>query len=148
MSAIQATGQTATIAVKYVNPPKAQGKSGTVKDANDQLWGYWPDRLPEIAGKVGQTINVEYSTREYQGKTYKTISKILADAPQTNGAEHKPNGSPSHTKSVEMAVMGIIGRTFQGTGTIPPENELTDMLRRVRRAWESAMAPEEYGAPF
>lgn len=78
----------ATISAKFVNPPKVEGRSHSVKDATGAYWDFWPNKVKIEAGK---TYDVEYTTREYNGKTYKSIQKATEQKPRPA----VPNGTPT-----------------------------------------------------
>lgn len=123
------------ITVAYVNPPKDGAKKGSVKDMHGRYFGVWPDKLAQY--EKGQTYEVEYDTQEYNGKTYRHIKRIVSGAASGGGTRPAMRAATSDSKSVEMAVMGIIGRAFHGTGMVPDEASLTAMVRTVRLAWEN-----------
>ena len=85
---------TATIDVKYVNPPKNGNAKApwSVKDAHGQYWKYWPDRSGRI--DAGSTIQVEWKEGdEYNGKRDQIITRVIGlDAnpppppPRANGS--------------------------------------------------------------
>ena len=141
------------VTVAYVNPPKDGGKKGSIKDMHGRYFGVWPDKLALY--QKGNTYEIEYDVEEYQGRTYRNVKRIIngaggTHAPSGRGAPTPAAGRGMDTKSVEMAVMGIIGRAFQGTGTIPDEAALTRMVRTIRKAWvngfndELSHPPEQY----
>jgi hypothetical protein len=72
---------TKTVKVKYVNQPKEGRKTGSIKTADGEYFDVWPDQLPKF--KQGSSYEVEYASREYNGKTYHTVKSIVNGA---NGA--------------------------------------------------------------
>ena len=125
------------ITVQYVNPPKEGKKRGTIKTTDDVIYGVF-DLLDRFA--VGCKYTIGYETHEFDAgrgdgpQTYKTIKKVVA-GPPPGQALTASRGSPSMTKSEEMFVMGVIGRSLQGTGVIPEYKELVRMVRALRSAW-------------
>jgi hypothetical protein len=70
---------TGTITVKYVNPPKAGKKKGTIKSADGQMFGVWADKLGEFTPDM--IYEIEYSEEAWNGQTYRTITKATPKAP-------------------------------------------------------------------
>ena len=66
---------TATIEVKYVNEPSEGKKTGSIKGANGELYGVFPEMLPNFT--TGKVYEVEYGEREFKGKMYRTIKRIM-----------------------------------------------------------------------
>jgi hypothetical protein len=134
---------TATIEVAYVNGPKPGKKTGSVKTTDDQYYGVWPNDLGRF--QPGNTYKVQYEEREFQGQVYKTI-KFPKDTPKPaaqNGQSFGVTTSGASTKAVEMFVMGVIGRYLQGCGaSFPGTDELTDMVRSARTAFERGMSTQ------
>ena len=120
---------TATIEVQYVNEPKEGKKMGSVKTKDGEYYSVWPDKLANF--KPGMSYAVEYTVEDFKGKTYKTIKGLAKD----NKASQQSTATNGHTKSVEMFVMGTIGRSLQGTGTFPDGATLEGWIRDARRAW-------------
>jgi hypothetical protein len=65
---------TATIEVAFVNPPKDGKKQATIKTSTGDLFGIWPDKLGLL--RPGESYKVDFSERNYNGKTYRTITKV------------------------------------------------------------------------
>lgn len=124
---------TATIKVRYVNLPREGKKMGSVKTYDDDYYSVWPSDLGKF--EPDQTYTVQYEESDYQGKTFKTIK--FPKGP----SRAKPSQTQTHTngstKSVEMFVMGTIGRSLQGTGTFPDGATLEGWIRDARMAWEN-----------
>jgi hypothetical protein len=116
---------TATIEVKYVNPPKNNPKaSWSIKDALGAYWGFYPEKVGKPS--PGDTITVEWSESNYQGKTYKNIEKILTvgTAPDSNSSA--PASSPRPAQQDDRTperifVCGIINAAIH-SGALQPFN--------------------------
>jgi hypothetical protein len=76
----------AVIKIKYANPPKDGKKQPTVRTDDNQIFGVWPQQFGLL--QPGRTYKVEFSEREYQGKTYRTITKCEP----TKDVEETPSG--------------------------------------------------------
>lgn len=77
---------TATIVPAYVNPVKPGKKLGSVKDrATGAYYGVPPQMLGQFS--VGGTYNIEFTEREFNGATYRTVTKVQqqAAAPASSG---------------------------------------------------------------
>ena len=128
-----------TVMVQYVNQPKEGKKQGSIKTDDGRYFGVWPEKL--CLYTPGEFYEIEYDAQ------YKTVKRIVtgpgasgsaSSAPRANGQAQ--SHSPSHTKSVEMFVMGVIGRTLQGTGDVPSAAVLTQWVRSLRLAWADGFA--------
>ena len=123
-----------TITVQYVNQPRGNSKKGTIKSSDGRYFGVWPDKLSLFEANHSYTI--EFDQEQYQGKTYNQFTRIVDGA---NGsaapATRQTTSQRADTKSVEMAVMGIVGRALQGSGTVPSQAHLCEMMDNVRTAW-------------
>lgn len=140
--------QTATIQAKFVNPIKAGGKFGSIKDSTDHLW--WcsdPGILSSI--QKGQSLTISYTTQKWSKGPVDVIEQVLDGAPRTQGTQ-APQPTPQHPaqpsyrtktidESVEIFVCAMLPRIFQGTGQIPSTTELASMIYNIRRAWVTAM---------
>jgi hypothetical protein len=71
------------IQVAETHPPKAGKKLGTVKTATGESFGIWPDKLSGL--QVGGRYEIEFDENEFNGRTYRKITKAL------------PVGTPSNT---------------------------------------------------
>lgn len=133
-----------TITVAYCNPPGEGKKQATIKSTAGAIYGLFPDKLAHF--KVGQTYTVEVQSREFQGRTFKTIKSIVHGGNGTQAAP-APSGAPSYTKAEEMFIMGVLGRCYQGTGSLPDALTLTMNVRNLRRAWREGFQAEQKQDP-
>lgn len=129
----------ADIVVEYVNQPRGNSKKGSVKASDGNYYGVWPDKLAQYA--KGGKYRVEYEAEEYQGKTYRTITKILQSAtPASGGSLGQTRTSGGGMTPEQMFVTGVIGRCFEGTGGLPDEVSLTTYIIALRGAWQNGFA--------
>ncbi len=133
----------ANITVAYVNPPKGAAKTGSVKTDAGEYIRVWNDKLSLFAPNGKYTI--EYTDENYNGKDYKMFKRMVGNggpALAPAKANGMATGSPSTTKSEEMAVMGLIGRTLQGSGGLPDEDTLYHWIVAIRGAWTRGFAAQ------
>lgn len=117
---------TETITVAFVNEPKPGKKFGSIKSEGGIYYSVKPDQLALF--KKGGTYEIQYGFDKTN--TYRNFERIVGAAP--SNSTHASNGQ---TKSIEMFVMGTIGRALQGSGTFPDEADLTEWVRAARKAW-------------
>lgn len=129
---------TTAIKVSFVNEPKPGKKMGSIRTDDGVYYSVYPEKLDMFL--PGQSYRINYTT---SASGYHTFKNMATDA-EIDGPIVVPlmvaNGrgapaQPAHTKSVEMFVMGVIGRTLQSTGTVPDVGTLTLWVRHLRRAW-------------
>lgn len=109
------------IVAKYVNPPKDGGKQSTVKTPDGTIYGFWPDKVQMVQGK---TYEVEVSTREYQGKTYRTVEKAS-----------EVGGGNGEDREQSIFITGVVGRAMQsGKFDI---SDISSLAVAAREAWRS-----------
>jgi hypothetical protein len=128
----------ATIKVQFVNQPKEGQRKGSIKGDDGNYYGVWPDKLSLF--QKGQTYTIEYTeSTASSGKTYRDFKRIIPGAPSTG------NGKTDDQGQCGMFIMGVMGRCFQGTGNMPDQTTLTNMVRHLRKAWAAGMTdlPEE-----
>lgn len=139
----------ADVVVAYVNPPKGNSKKGTIKTETGEYYGVWGDKLHNYT--KGGRYKVEYETENYQGKDYKTITKILGETKAVFGGGLGASGNRGMADTTHMFVTGVIGRSLQGSGGIPDEDTLTAWVIALRAAWERGFAaklgPDEQSPP-
>jgi len=135
-----------TVTVQYVNPAQAGKKRGSIKTSTGEYIGVWPNELALF--QQGQTYVIEIEMNG-QYKNFAGFAGQAAAAPQQPQGQPQPNGShrPAQggDKSEDMAVMGIVGRCFHGTGQLPDQNTLSSMMQNVRLAWRNSSQSD---APF
>jgi hypothetical protein len=102
--------QTRTITVKYSDPPAQGKKQATVKDTEGNIYGYFPDSMQ--APQVGQTYEVDFTSREYNGRTYHTLKDLrpAGGQPQATQGQSTANaGQPqvSNNRDMKILVQGL-----------------------------------------
>lgn len=149
------TAQTAQVMIKYVNPRQGN-RPPSVKDGNGTIYTITDAAIatgmfqPNAQGNIGFYIN----QRGYHVATHWNGVEVPKDnghqqppaaphpqqspAPAYPATRHQPTNDDD--KSASMFVMGVIGRSFQGTGNLPDEGTMTDMVARLARAYKTGMA--------
>jgi len=127
---------TATITAQYLNPPKPGRKTGSVKDTDGQYWDVWPDKLAQM--QQGGTYQIEYETRDYQGKTYCTIKNIVggsAPAPKSNGVAAKPaNGYGKNDE--QIFVLAILKEGLASKNVNWDRAQITETVNTLRQIYK------------
>jgi hypothetical protein len=115
-----------TVTVAFVNEPKPGKKYGSIKSEDGIYYSVKPEQLALF--KAGGTYEIQYGLDKTG--TYRNFQGISGASPS-----NPTQASNGHTKSVEMFVMGTIGRALQGSGTFPDAADLTEWVRSAREAW-------------
>jgi hypothetical protein len=103
--------QTAEIIVKAVYPPKPGKQVGTLKTAEGELYGVWPDKLGLF--QPGQRYTVQYVDRPYKGKNYRSITKRLAAPAVQATPENTTPSSPRQFMGEEQFVAHLLAASLQ-----------------------------------
>jgi hypothetical protein len=135
----------ANITVAFVNPPKTPGsKKGSIKGEDGVYYGVWADKLYQF--QKGGRYSIEYDTEtDSQNRQWNTVKRVI-----TNGTGQSPlpgqaaatrpgttHGQPARAE--EMFVMGLMNRSYQGTGIVPLEDVAYEQILGLRAAWNRAM---------
>ncbi len=121
---------TETVTIAFVNEPKVGKKFGSIKSEDGTYYSVKPEQLALF--KKGGTYEIQYGLDKTN--TYRNFERIVGASPKNQ------NIANGHTKSVEMFVMGTIGRSIQGSGTFPDEEVLFEWINAARSAWSRAFA--------
>lgn len=137
---------TETITVEH--PHIKQGKYSAIKTTDGRWISVPTDQMGGFSKGQTYAIQVEQTQEGYWN--FKGFPQAAPTQPQTNGGAQPAQAYDS--RSEDMAVMGIIGRCFQGTGLLPPLGDLEDMMRNARQAWRNShknkVIAEEDGPPW
>lgn len=68
--------QTTSIKVTGIYPPDAGKKKARVRVDNGEYYYVWPDQLDKLA--QGNSYEIDFTSDDFKGKTYKTIKAIRA----------------------------------------------------------------------
>jgi hypothetical protein len=130
--------QQTTIIAKFVNPIKAGGKFGSIKDSTDNMW--WTSD-PTILSTIqkGQQITLSYNPQTWgkgtDAKRVNVIEEVLDEAPRTQGTQAPQIVTDKDTR---IFVCGFLQHLFQGTGKFPGAQELQTIIYATRCAYETA----------
>lgn len=127
-----------TFTIEYSGVSKKNPKFGSIKSTDGTWYGCPLNMLPSLS--KGQTVSVQV---EKKGD-YSNI---------TGMAQGGSNVAPGIPKEAGMAAMGVVGRAFQGLGSLPDQATLASMFLTVAGAWmdaQKALAEPDPGndAPF
>jgi len=128
----------ATINVQYVNPPKPGKKEGSVKTVNGEYYGVKPAMLSQFA--PGGTYTVEYDTRMWNNKEFKTVTTITsAQAPAPGSGGGGQYGAKDDTTAERIFVQGIL-QAFITAGKIEPTGlAVTGAVKTLRAVWAETL---------
>lgn len=131
--------QTTTVTVAYVNPPAQGKKQGNIKTDNGDFYGVSPAMLGLFS--KGGKYEINYESREYQGKTYHTVTsvkKLESPAPASGGG--KTGTDPATSENI--FVCGIMNAlaTSGNLGEITPEN-IALLTNNLRMGWRRGLVP-------
>lgn len=84
---------TAAIEVRFVNEPQGSQKTGSIKGAHGEVFSVWPEALPDF--QVGKVYDIEFNEREFKGKTYRTVKRIMPRGSARKAPVANQNQAPS-----------------------------------------------------
>jgi hypothetical protein len=126
----------AVIKIKYADPPKDGRKQATVKTEDNQIFGVWPKEFGLF--QPGRIYRVEFSEREWKGKTFKTITKCepVLDVEETpSGLAQQSQRSSQKDAETEFVARLMAASISACAVGHKPENLIAEalMLRSVYR---------------
>lgn len=128
---------TATVKAVFVNSPKnANSKWCSIKGEDKLYYNYEQGKFDPVKGRT-YVIEFDEKTRD-DGSKWRPIKKLTL-AEQSGGGTSYTGGVTGPTQSMEIFITGVIGRCFQGTATMPSEQELTSMVMFCKRAWVNGL---------
>ncbi len=138
---------TANVTVKFVNPSSGvksngQPKDGTIKVQDDSLYGVPVAMLGQF--QKGGTYEVDYTTREWQGKTYKTITSVKAASAAPAGFPGF-TGTGGHDKDTPMRIFicGAYNNAIQaGQLNVLNEDDCIKAVEIQKRVWRQTLSGE------
>lgn len=153
------TSQIKVITPQYIDAPKEGKKLWQIKDAEGNRYGV----LFHIAQGLQKDVaaKVEVTSREWQGKTYYNIEKVLPPDQETQAAQAaQPKPSPMVPDVLKQEMIFIAGVVNHGisSGQISPTDStaLLAAVTAARYAWGTsfgtnapqAKQPHQAAAPF
>lgn len=127
-----------TITATKWYPPKQPGWSGSFKAADGNYYGCKEELVSQIP--IGQPVEVEVTTKEKDGKTYRDIKKVVSaaapkpSAPATNGTRY---AATDDTTAERIYVCGILNAWVAHVAPsrdIKP-SDLVNVTEAAREAW-------------
>ena len=103
---------TATINVKYVNPPKEGKSRWTIKTSDGVLYGLSGTLANQM--KAGNSYQVTYKESEFRGQMYKTIESVQ----QATGSAPSHGGTDDKTAE-RIFVCGAVNATLSNPQVSP-----------------------------
>lgn len=128
---------TATIEVKYADPPKDGKKQGTVKTADGAIYGVWPDKLGLL--RPGNVYEVEVTERKYNGRVYRTIVKAKPKAANSNTNADRPAQSHTNLDAEGEFVARVLSASIQACAVKYTQAGLIDTVRMLRNVYREGM---------
>lgn len=137
---------TATITAKYVNPPKEGKKKGSVKTADDQMFGVWADKISHF--QVGGIYDIEYTEETGQDgkvwKTIKTATKKGESRPTFGGGGARNSYRETSAKDAErMFVCSILNAAIAAGKVEFSGEKLRFAVNGLRSVWADTFAADE-----
>jgi hypothetical protein len=114
------------IRVAETHPPKAGKKLGTVKTATGDSFGIWPNKLPGL--QVGGHYEIEFDENEFNGRTYRKITKAQPVGAPSNAATSSSDAEWQFVCSLLNAAIAA-GKLQIQTDT------LVTAIKTARAAW-------------
>jgi hypothetical protein len=105
----------ATVTVKYVNPPQEGGRRGSIKTVDNEYYGVWPENMHRF--EPGRTYRIDYAENTRGDRTFKNVKRVLlagspaAPLPQAHSV---PAASRSLTEGewqLILALRSLIGNS-------------------------------------
>lgn len=121
-----------TIEVAKAEPPKAGKKQGTIRTTSGEVLGVWPDKLGLL--RPGNSYLVEFSEREWNGRTFKTITKVQPQAANANNSK----AASGDDREFEF-VARVLSASIQACAVTYTREGLTDAVRMLRNVYRDGM---------
>ncbi len=128
---------TGTITVKYVNPPKAGKKKGSIKTADGQMFWVWANKLPEFTPDM--IYEIEYSEEQWNGETFRTVTKATPKATpptQANGVRTNSYRETSPADAERMFVCSLLNAAIAAGKLQLSAESLVAAIKTTRTAWQ------------
>jgi hypothetical protein len=150
---------TTIIEVKFADPPMDGKKLATIKTTTGDVYGVWPNMLALF--RPGQSYQIEFSERQFNGRTYRKIAKCTpqqAGAPSTNGRAHNGHAITDAKDAERAFVCSILNAAIQGGQVEFTRQAVGTAVQMLRGVWqatfgehavvERAAAPPALACPY
>jgi hypothetical protein len=143
---------TATVIVKFKDPPGQGAKNWKIKGDDDVVY-YLPPALADQVSSRG-TYEVLYESNNFKGKTYLIVSAIKA----LGGiAQSSPSGGPGQTHGTgrnpnferDMFVMAMMKSSLEGGLIKELKSDIsTAAVRHWMYVWDQTLGAKESGQQY
>ena len=124
----------ATVTVSFVNQPKEGKKQGSIKTKDNALYGVFENMLGQF--QPGSTYEIEYDSREWQGKTFHTVKSAKQVAAATNGAAPAAGGRYDNVTAERIYVCGLLNAFASGGQLAIDKQQIRDATNIIRAVWQ------------
>lgn len=122
----------ATFTAKYVNQPAQGRKNGTVKTEDNSIYVVDPSLLSKFA--VGGTYEVQYSTYDFKGTTFRKVASVK----QTATPQAQPSGGGGYrtddVTAERIFVCGALNAAIH-SGHLDVSSDLVPLINKLRNDW-------------
>lgn len=137
---------TQQVTIQYNNPAKPGKKTGSIKTTTGEYFDVWPDKLHLFP--QGSTLIIEYQTREWQGKTYKTAVGVVGDTPAAKAAQTKQHNTAAPLAHMNMSrdehifVCGALNASIKAGQLSWSDDNLVTAINSFRTAYRSTFGAD------
>lgn len=130
----------ANIAIAYVNPPKAGKKNGSVKTKTGEMFGVPPEKLDQF--QQGGEYAVEYSERQFNGQTYRTIiaATLMQPPVQSRSNDTGKYGNKDDATAERIFVCGALNAHVSSGQAEMSAAYIGNIVNILREVWRTEMA--------
>jgi hypothetical protein len=122
-----------TIEIAETHPPANGRKLARVKTKTGEEFGIWPERLSTI--RVGERYEIEVAENEFNGRTYRKITKAKPAGAATPAAAAQDGGDAERRFVGDMLAAGV------RSGAIPFNvADLHTAIVMLRALWRDVAA--------
>ena len=155
----------AVVTIKYINEPKGNAVSGSIKDTNDEYWGVHKSALGQVRGQEGQAVEFDYTVSNgFRNVDVKSLHLIASNPPRSQGQRHAPastqqRAAPVNTHvdppqneywkpkprspedSMQIWICTMLRADIEANRVDRGEDELTERASMWARIWVSTFGP-------
>lgn len=125
---------TAQVRVSFVNPVKPGKKNGSIKTADNQVYGVPPHMLGQF--QEGATYSIEYEQHQWQGNWYKTVQKVTPIAGPSDNVVRGKFGQTDDKTAERIFVCGLLNSAVEnGQIRIDDQAMLQNAVMICRTVW-------------
>ena len=136
-----------TIIPKFINPPRGNARSASIKDENGGYWGIHPGDMSKFQQNV--PVTVEYVTSENNGKTYYNIKSIVGQQVKNSAPPRQTvQPLPDVKKAEDIFVCGVVNHAIAHQSYPLDMGQLTQLVQMARHAWRHGEPDAQSEPPF